>query len=170
MRWLTFESNSDAFRDARLLGAPLRRALGRRSLRPRAADQQPAEPPAPLPGTWATPRPCPLRSPRRLWRAIWRARCTCWPVTPRTAWQPPWRGSGGRSWPATREFPRSARDAEKPAPELDPTCHSWVGPADQRQGRRIEQEPAGRPLPMNDDQTIETMQNCYPTKRGGQRV
>jgi hypothetical protein len=48
------------------------------------------------------------------------------------AWQPPWRGSGGRSWPATREFPRSARDAEKPAPELDPTCSRRRGPADRR--------------------------------------
>ena len=73
-----------------------------------------------------------LRSPWRPWRAIWWARCTCWPATPRTAWQPPWRGSGGRSWPATREFVRSARDAEKPAPELEPTCNSRLGPADRR--------------------------------------
>ena len=35
------------------------------------------------------------------------------PPTRRTVWQPPWRGSGGRSWPATREFPRSARGAEE---------------------------------------------------------
>jgi hypothetical protein len=41
MRWLTFESSNDAFRDACLLGAPLCRALGRRPLRPRAADQPP---------------------------------------------------------------------------------------------------------------------------------
>ena len=80
----------------------------------------------------AIPRPCPLRSPRRPWRAIWRARCMCWPVIRRTGWQPPWRGSGGRSWPATREIYRSARDAEKPAPELDPTCNSRFGPADRR--------------------------------------
>jgi hypothetical protein len=55
-----------------------------------------------------------------------------WPPTPRTAWLPPWRGWGGRSWPATREFYRSAADAEKPAPELDPTCNSRFGPADRR--------------------------------------
>ena len=29
-------------------------------------------------------------------------------------WQPRWRASGGRSWRATREFYRTARDAEKP--------------------------------------------------------
>ena len=39
----------------------------------------------------------------------------CWPATPRTAWQPPWRGWGARSWPATREFSRSPADTEKPA-------------------------------------------------------
>jgi hypothetical protein len=41
-----------------------------------------------------------------------------WPPTPRTAWRPPWRGWGGRLWPATREFSRSAADAEKHSPEL----------------------------------------------------
>ena len=28
-------------------------------------------------------RPCPLRSPRRPWRAIWRARCMRWPSDPK---------------------------------------------------------------------------------------
>jgi len=77
---------------------------------------------------------CCQRSPRRPWRAIWRARCmcACWPVIPRTGWLLPWHGWGGRSWPATREFPRSARDAEKPAPEINTHCNSRRGPADRR--------------------------------------
>jgi hypothetical protein len=33
---------------------------------------------------------------------------------PKTSWRLPWRGSAERSWPATREFSRSAADAEKP--------------------------------------------------------
>jgi hypothetical protein len=37
----------------------------------------------------------------------------CWPPTRRTTWRLPWRGSAGRSWPATREFSRSAAAAEK---------------------------------------------------------
>ena len=59
----------------------------------------PQEPPAPAQGTlpWGDPPPCPRRSPRRPWRAIWRARCMCWPGIRRTGWQPPWRGLGGRS-------------------------------------------------------------------------
>ena len=36
-----------------------------------------------------------------------------WPAISGTRW----RASGGRSWHATREFSRSARDAEKPAPD-----------------------------------------------------
>ena len=28
-----------------------------------------------------------------------------WPATPATAWQPPWRGSGRRSWHETPDFP-----------------------------------------------------------------
>ena len=66
----------------------------------------PPEPPAaPWPDTWGEPRPCPLRSLRPPWRAIWRARCTRWPATRRTGWQPPWHGSGRRSWHETPDFP-----------------------------------------------------------------
>ncbi len=53
-----------------------------------------------------------------------------WLVTPRTAWRPPCRGWGGRSWPATREFPRSAADAEKHSRELIHTCNSRLRPVD----------------------------------------
>ena len=129
------------------LGAPLRRALGRRPVRAGAGDQRlrraAGEPVARLPAATGaartgaghlgrSDRPCCQRSLRRRWRAIWRARCRRWPAIRRTAWRPPWRGSGGRSWPATREFSRSAADAEKPAPELNPTCNSRFGPADRR--------------------------------------
>ncbi len=59
-----------------------------------------------------------------------------WPPTRgmawRPAWRPPWRGSGARSWRATREFARSAPDAEKHSLKLDPTCNSRLGPADRR--------------------------------------
>jgi hypothetical protein len=62
----------------------------------------------------------------------------------RTAWQPPWCGWGGRSWRATREFSRSARDAEKPAPKLDPTYNSRVGPADRRKEDALNKTRSGK--------------------------
>ena len=55
MRWLTFESSSDAFRDAICWVRRCAEPRGRRPLRPRAADQPPQEPPAPLPGMWGDP-------------------------------------------------------------------------------------------------------------------
>ena len=80
------------------LGAPLRRALGRRPVRARAGDQRlrraAGEPVARLPAAsrsrqdrlqarGAIHRPCCQRSPRRRWRAIWRARCRRWPADPK---------------------------------------------------------------------------------------
>ena len=96
---------------------PLCRELARWPLRARAGDQRlrraAGEPVAGLPGATGAARagmgagahPCPRRSPRRPWRAIWRARCRRWPAIRRTGWQPPWRGSGRRSWHETPDFP-----------------------------------------------------------------
>ena len=143
------------------LGAPVCRELAGGAVRARAGHQRlrraAGEPVARLqaatraaiafagpPG--AIRRPCPLRSLRRPWRAIWRARCTCWPATRRTVWRPPWRGSGARSWPATREFPRSAPDAEKHSPELNPTCNSRLRPADRRKEDALNKRRRGKPV------------------------
>jgi hypothetical protein len=77
-------------------------------------------------------RRCCLRSPKRRWRAIWRASCRRWLAPRRTAWRLPWRGWAGHSWPATREFSRSAADAEKPSPEIKHTDSSRFGSAKRR--------------------------------------
>jgi hypothetical protein len=81
----------------------------------------PAEPPAPAPGPGAIHRPYRLCSPRRRWKGGKGASCERWcrssPPIPRTVSRPHWHGSGGRSWRATREFYRSARDAEKHSPD-----------------------------------------------------
>jgi len=81
----------------------------------------PQEPPAPAPGTWVNRRPCRPCWPRRRWRAGRAAICRWWSESsmpiPRTGSRRRWRGWAGRSWRATREIYRSARGAEKPAPE-----------------------------------------------------
>jgi hypothetical protein len=103
----------------------------------------PQEPPAPAPSTWAIHRPCRLCSPRRLRRvgtgAVCYRWCRSWQPIPRTGWRLPWRGSGGRSWRATREFYRSAAAAEKP-PRLKKHLSNTGGrsprPTGQQKGRR----------------------------------
>jgi hypothetical protein len=70
------------------------------------------------------PHPCRQRSPTRPWRAIWRARCTFLASDPKDRLAAALARLG-------RAFSRSAAAAEKLAPELDPTCHSQFGPADQ---------------------------------------
>jgi hypothetical protein len=46
-----------------------------------------------------------------------------------------------------REFPRSARDAEKPVLELDPYLQQPARTGRPKEGRRIEQEAAGEAVP-----------------------
>jgi hypothetical protein len=98
-------------------------------------------------------RPCPLHSPKRHWKPIWQARCSGWPAIRRMAWRQPWRASGGRSWPATREFSRSARDAEKPALELDPTRSSRLGSADRRKEGALSKRRRDELVPRTRGQT-----------------
>ena len=78
-------------------------------------------------------RPCPLRSPRQPWRAIWRARCTFpWPPTRRTLWRAAWPGLGRTFMRATlRVFPECSR-AEKHSPELIEPRPGQLGPAHRR--------------------------------------
>jgi hypothetical protein len=82
-----------------------------------------------------------------------------WPATRRTGWRPPWRGSGARSWPATREIYRSARDAEKPAPELNPTCNSRLGPADRRKEGASNKKRLAELVPTTKGQTTTCWQH-----------
>jgi hypothetical protein len=85
----------------------------------------------------------------------WPARCTSRPATPRTAWRQRWRGSGGRSWCATREFYRSARDAEKPALESDSTCNNRLAPADRRREDALNKKRLAKPcLEPQDAETL----------------
>jgi hypothetical protein len=72
-------------------------------------------PPAePAPGTWGD-HPPPMLSAvaQAALEGDLAGKGQCWPSTRRTGRRPPWRGWGGRSWPATDEFSRSAADAEK---------------------------------------------------------
>jgi hypothetical protein len=148
------------------LGAPLRRELAGRAVRARPGDQRlrraAGEPLARLQAAAGGARagarqPCPPLSLRRPWRAIWRARCRCWPATRRMAWRPPWRGSGGRSWRATREFPRSAQDAEKHALELDPIRNSRPRLADRRKEDALNKRRRTELVPIARGQTDDVL-------------
>jgi hypothetical protein len=93
----------------------------------------PAEPPAPAPGTWAILCPCLMCGSRRLWKPGRGAICDQWSrcssTTPKTRWLRRWRGSGGPSWRATREFLRTACDAEKHSPASIPEApHRLISP------------------------------------------
>ena len=111
----------------------------------------PLEPPvAPWPETWGATHPLPSALAQTAWRPIWRARLGCWPATPWTRWRPPWHGSGAPWRPATREFSRTATHAEKPAPELNPTCNSRFGPADRRKEGALNNERLGEAVPQAD--------------------
>ena len=94
----------------------------------------PQEPPVPCLATCgAIQRPCSQRSLRRLRRAIWRARCTSPGQRPEgRPGSRPGAARAGVHGARTREIYRSARDAEKPAPGLKPTCNSLLWPADRR--------------------------------------
>ena len=53
----------------------------------------------------------------------------CSSTTPRTSWLRRWRASAGPSWRATREFYRTARDAEKHSPgSIAEAAHQLTAP------------------------------------------
>ena len=104
----------------------------------------PQEPPGPAPGTWGEPPPMLSAVAQAALEGDLAGKVQALAAIRRTAWRLPWRGSGGRSWPATREFSRSAADAEKHSPELKHTCSSRLRPVDRRKEGASEQEAAGR--------------------------
>jgi hypothetical protein len=94
----------------------------------------PAEPPVPAPGTWGAPPPMLDAVTLAALEADLVGKVQRWSPIPVTPWRVRWRASGGRSWRATREFYRSARGAEKPAPNLKHT--EMVGRDRQPDGRK----------------------------------
>jgi hypothetical protein len=80
----------------------------------------PQEPPGPAPGTWGEPTPVVLSAvAQAALEDDLAGKVQALASDPKDGLAVAWRGSGGRLWPATREIYRSARDAEKPAPELN---------------------------------------------------
>jgi hypothetical protein len=67
----------------------------------------PLEPPAPAAGTfWGDPAPLLSAAAQAALEGDLAGKVQArWPATPATAGQPPWRGSGRRSWHETPDFP-----------------------------------------------------------------
>ena len=93
----------------------------------------PEEPPAPLSGTWGDPAPLPSALAQAALEGDLAGKVHVLASDPKDRLAAA-LARLGRAFMACElvRFHRSARDAEKPAPELDPTCNSRLGPADRR--------------------------------------
>ena len=61
----------------------------------------PQEPPGPAPGTWGDPPPMPSALAQAALEGDLAGKVHVLLASdPKDGWRPPWRGSGGRSWPA----------------------------------------------------------------------